>query len=637
MKQEQRFPVMKLALVVDHPSPHMRDLLETLSASSHFITKTFYLTDKNPDRHWSHDLHRGELVIMNGKGLSGARTFVPRSLALISELKAFEPDLVSISADYFVPSIQVLTYWLRANNWLWFLYNEHPRVTRGGALQRIFKAVMLRSLKPACGALSIGSKGLYIYRDIIGPGKPVFASAYYRRLDPLLQILRPARRPGAPLRVVYFGRLLSLKRLDLIIEVLGSLDPGSVTLDIYGDGPELAALQKLASMSPGKVTFRPWVRWEELPSILKGYDCLVFASETEGWGMMLAEAMAAGLCVIARETIGSADLVRNGENGILLSDAAFKTELRVTLGGLASDPAAVARLGSAARSTMLAETPDKGCDLFARMSRTLIETPPGPASRSLRRSSLNLQARQSVKAIVSLAARRVPRKYTGLRAVFYHFVNAFEDNFEEHVKWLTDHFSVCAPCDDCDLLVRKDQALVIHFDDCFIGTVESACEVLARYGLRAAFFVPTAFLCGTDNKEISTWLVEKRLHVFDGREIIGPSTVRALAANGHVVGSHLHSHIRANQASEAVFANELASSKEILENLTGQPISNLAYPFGEIPDASRLRIVNACGYSTGWTIVRGVNTAATPRLAFKRDHAEGSWSLRELRYFLTRV
>lgn len=631
VRSDQVHPApIRLALVVSHPSPHLKDLLDVVSTSPAFRARTFYFRGGNPERLWRDEFHNGEFIVLRSFPFCA---MLPRWVRLIAGLKAFEPDVVGIVADYHELTVQILTRWLRANKQPWFVYNEAPRITRGGVFRRVFKAVALGALKSASGAMTIGSKGLYIYRDIIGPGKPIFPAAYYRRLDPLLMTVKPAPT-NFPLRLIYFGRLLRLKRLDLVVEAVNALDPGTVTLDIYGAGPELSTLQRMMAPEVGRVTFHPWVEWEELPSILARYDCLVFGSEEEGWGMMLVEAMAAGLVVIARNTIGSADIVQSGENGVLLSDFSFKDDLIATLRWLAADPAAVSRLGSAARATGAAEVPEKGGALMAKMCRTLLETQEGGKRRTGVWRSADVGVRNIAKSCLAILAPRKPIKYRGLRAVFYHFVDAHTDHFEEHLKWLADHFSVRDLNSDCDSLFTGDQGMAITFDDCFESTVESACEVLAKYNLRGAFFIPTAFLSDPGNRK-NSWLVRNRLHVYDGKYIIGARTVRALGQAGHVVGSHSHSHQRLAEASESAFADELLWSRRILEDLTGQKVKNLAYPYGDVP-TSRLSAVAASGYSLGWTIRRGVNTETTSRLLLRREHVEGNWTLAKLRFFLSR-
>ena len=63
------------------------------------------------------------------------------------------------------------------------------------------------------------------------------------------------------------------------------------------------------------------VAQSEMPEIFTACDVLVCPSRYDGWGMIVAEAMAAGMPVISTAQVGAAiDMLQNGVNGILLSE-----------------------------------------------------------------------------------------------------------------------------------------------------------------------------------------------------------------------------------------------------------------------------------------------------------------------------
>ncbi|MDO8540323.1 MAG: glycosyltransferase [Opitutaceae bacterium] len=81
------------------------------------------------------------------------------------------------------------------------------------------------------------------------------------------------------------------------------------------------------------------------------FDVFAFASVSETQGMVVAEAMAAGLPVVALNAPGVREVVRDGENGILLPAAAPASDFSAALGRLVADAALRARLGAGARET----------------------------------------------------------------------------------------------------------------------------------------------------------------------------------------------------------------------------------------------------------------------------------------------
>ena len=131
----------------------------------------------------------------------------------------------------------------------------------------------------------------------------------------------PRHGEGPPL--VYAGRLLREKRIDLLLRAVARLadrHPG-VLLTVFGDGPYRETLERLADELgiAERVDFRGHVEtYDEVWSNLGHARVAVQPSEREGFGLFPLEAMAAGLPVVYCESSESAvpELVRDGIEGI---------------------------------------------------------------------------------------------------------------------------------------------------------------------------------------------------------------------------------------------------------------------------------------------------------------------------------
>jgi glycosyltransferase involved in cell wall biosynthesis len=88
---------------------------------------------------------------------------------------------------------------------------------------------------------------------------------------------------------------------------------------------------------------------EELARRLGGFAILLFPTRYEGFGIVVAEAMRAGLAVVTTPTGAGADIVRDGENGLLVPIGAVEAAEAAVL-RLADDPALRERLGARAAS-----------------------------------------------------------------------------------------------------------------------------------------------------------------------------------------------------------------------------------------------------------------------------------------------
>lgn len=123
---------------------------------------------------------------------------------------------------------------------------------------------------------------------------------------------------GNAFTFLHVGRIAPEKGIAVLLAafaiVEGVLGPDAVKLVVAGAGPSLAALRARA---PRNVTFLGNLdRQRELPALYASADAFLFASTTETLGLVVLEAMAAGLPVIATPAGGVADNLRDGENGL---------------------------------------------------------------------------------------------------------------------------------------------------------------------------------------------------------------------------------------------------------------------------------------------------------------------------------
>jgi len=150
-------------------------------------------------------------------------------------------------------------------------------------------------------------------------------------------------------RIVMFnGRLVPRKGTDVLLRAFAALKPDmpDAGLLLVGYGPEEAHLKELASaLHVDDVHFTGHVHLQDLPGYYACADVFVLPSWGEPWGLVINEAMAAGLPVIATDQVGaSVDLIRDGVNGYVVPAcdlAALAHALRQVLG----DPARAAQMG----------------------------------------------------------------------------------------------------------------------------------------------------------------------------------------------------------------------------------------------------------------------------------------------------
>jgi glycosyltransferase involved in cell wall biosynthesis len=122
--------------------------------------------------------------------------------------------------------------------------------------------------------------------------------------------------------LLFVGRLAGEKGVGTLIEAVRRISKvrADIGLLIVGDGPERNSLEKRAQDLP-QVFFLGFHDWNQLPRFYAVADLLVVPSVREPWGLVVNEAMASGLPVLATRKVGAAqDLIIEGESGYLVPE-----------------------------------------------------------------------------------------------------------------------------------------------------------------------------------------------------------------------------------------------------------------------------------------------------------------------------
>lgn len=151
----------------------------------------------------------------------------------------------------------------------------------------------------------------------------------------------------------HVGRLAMEKNLIYLAGAVGAClveDRDAVFL-LVGDGDsKQQMLEILARCCDSQKIFHPGsLAGESLVDAYAAIDCFAFSSQTETQGIVLAEAMAAGKPVVALDGPGVREIVRNGENGVLLESGAPEQEFTRALLRIIRDPDYAKFLSASAR------------------------------------------------------------------------------------------------------------------------------------------------------------------------------------------------------------------------------------------------------------------------------------------------
>jgi glycosyltransferase involved in cell wall biosynthesis len=240
-------------------------------------------------------------------------------------------------AQALTPEIVWLTSWLRGRPFIaHFHLDVDPSGPAGRWLAAYKRLVLARVLRAAASVIVLSEDQARFVREQYRVERVAVVPNGVRAGLEGSSGADEARPAGAPLRLLFVGRLSPQKNLPRLLEALSLMrEPAELT--IVGDGPERARLTELAARlgldnlnlagAQERATLGAWYRRA---------DVFVLSSDKEGMPLAALEAMSFGLPVVATDVPGLRDLCADA--GLLV--APEPAALAAALDSLAADPAA---------------------------------------------------------------------------------------------------------------------------------------------------------------------------------------------------------------------------------------------------------------------------------------------------------
>ena len=155
----------------------------------------------------------------------------------------------------------------------------------------------------------------------------------------------------------------------------------------------------------------------------------------------------------------------------------------------------------------------------------------------------------------------------------------------------------------------------LTFDDGYADNYANAFPILKELDMKATIFVISNF---TDN---------------DGYYMTSQQ-LKEMSDYGIDIQSHTASHLHLNELSYEEQLNELKTSKEKLESITGKPVISVAYPFGDYNDNS-VKASKDAGYSLSFTTNRGLSDREDNSLALDRIYVSSTYNIDQFKEVLS--
>jgi len=653
---------LRIGILMDHPSPHMVSLLDALGEREDCGAMVVYCGQSAPERGWG--APEGSLPFHFLKGLTISGGF-RINFGLIETLTRAQVDVWIVNTVYSSPSTLLAALWLGYSKIPWIYMNEPPRPRN--KLASTLKSFPLEAvLRRASGVIGMGERAASIYRELLSDDKPVSSIPYYVNLNEFLGLpVSTLPTNGKPLNFVVCCQMIHRKGLDILLRACQQVKDINWRLTLVGDGPLRPALERefRVRFTHDRVIFRGGIPYEKRHEAFADHHVFLFPSRWDGWGMVLPEALAAGLPVVATDQVISAhEFIKNGINGFIIpaEDPVVLAERMIYF---LRQPEAIPSMSLAARKALENYRPEVGAErlvqflsnlvnsnqMFSRISRmTTSPTNNPPNWKQLveptiwhRRWKSNFRGIGRSIIINGRLALNQRKKANGHRILVYHLVLK-EDRklFEDHIRFLKDNFVVTSVSEVLRTATEaKDKngyCAAITIDDGFRILMLDCLEILNKHDIKATFFVPTGFVELSNRPDLAA-NYSLRTHYYNlPMEPMSPEDLQLLVKLGHDVGSHGVSHISISAMSMQQVLRELKVSKERIVEWTGTTLNAFAYPYGHTSNVlgNPRDWLSQAGYSYGFTLKRGSVCASSDTFFLPRDHIEGNWPVHHLRYFL---
>lgn len=342
-------PLRRRIAFIDYFATHYRRrLYEELARRT---DADFYFFADERERYWNRkiplvdqgDFHREELRRYRIAG----QAVMPGLAARLSP-RRYDAVIKSLNGKLMLPLVYGTSQARRLPFVLWTGMWHHPTT-------RVHDATRPLTERVYHGAGAIVAYGEHVKRFLIQSAKvdpdKIFVAG--QAVEPERFTAIEPLREGPP-AVLFIGQFEERKGLTDLLDAFATVDDPGARLRLVGNGTMEAELAQRAAHDP-RLEIVGYLPQDELPGALRQARCLVLPSITtaldkEPWGLVVNEAMHAGVPVIATDAVGAAagGLIDDDRNGLIVPErnvAALSAALR----RLTGDPALAAEMGDRAR------------------------------------------------------------------------------------------------------------------------------------------------------------------------------------------------------------------------------------------------------------------------------------------------
>jgi len=343
------------------PSPYQRDLFGALAAREDVDLSVYYLERGSPDSPWPRQPLRPFERIMPGLWVpfGGARGHVNWGLPKLSE-----PDVVVLSTFTSLTGQWMMHGGLRRKRWLFW----GERLHRHSGVKELIQRGLAVPISHASGIVGIGRAAEDDYRRRF-PKLRHFCIPYHCDLSAFFSVRR-CHRTGGPMTFFFCGQMIRRKGVDLLLLAFDRLVASGHDARLLLVGREAELPNFVARVGPAaraRIRYEGFQPPERLPEYFGKSDVFVLPSRHDGWGVVINQALAAGLPIITSDAVGAGlDLVESGSNGMCVV-ANDVDALYSAMETFALNPEIIRQWGERSRERARDLTPEAGAEKWVRV------------------------------------------------------------------------------------------------------------------------------------------------------------------------------------------------------------------------------------------------------------------------------
>lgn len=362
----------KIVLLSEIIAPYRIPVFNALAKHANIDLHVIFLAETDPGlRQWhvyKDDIRFSYQVLPSWRRRLGNHRAL-LNLGVTSALKKASPDAILCGGYNYLASWQAI-WWARRHRVSFSLWVESTtRDLRSGS--RLVKFLKAKFMHGCSGFVVPGKASSEYVMSYGAPEESIFIAPnavdtnFFAERTEAVQRDAVAHRRMLRLPPRFFlfvGRLVRDKGVFDLLDAYAALSPelrAEIGLVLVGDGAARSELERQTSaITPGTVLLPGFAQREQLASYYALADIFVFPTHTDPWGLVVNEAMACGLPVIATSVAGCvADLIEDRWNGRVVA-AGDSQQLALAMEELANSGELRSQMGQRGHARILEYSPE---------------------------------------------------------------------------------------------------------------------------------------------------------------------------------------------------------------------------------------------------------------------------------------